>query len=213
MAPRHTQGCGGAACLATALFLVPNKPRTGVLVSLPPPPAYAGIHPTLYLFGFRANALNSHSPPSLPGFDPGSGLDDAFGTFLGFFPDCRELWAFGGPPAASGGLLQGPPAPLLFGMPACSCLADPEISAFPGHFQGRPGQCLVSDDAFWDVFCCFFLVLFTGASRGLGGPQPPTGPLTPAEISRWPHPYPLPGLLQSRPGQWPPSAPAADPKS
>ena len=27
-----------------------------------PPPAYAGIHPTLYLFGFRANALNSHSP-------------------------------------------------------------------------------------------------------------------------------------------------------
>ena len=27
-----------------------------------PAPAYAGIHPTLYIFGFRANALNSHSP-------------------------------------------------------------------------------------------------------------------------------------------------------
>ena len=45
-----------------------------------PPPAYAGIHPTLYLFGFRANALNSHSPSYLPGFDPGSG----FGRFGGF---------------------------------------------------------------------------------------------------------------------------------
>ena len=27
-----------------------------------PPPAYAGIHPTLFLFGFRADALNSHFP-------------------------------------------------------------------------------------------------------------------------------------------------------
>ena len=54
--------------------LVPNKPRTGVLVSLSHLLLYAGIHPTLYLFGFRANALNSHSPPYLPGFDPGSGL-------------------------------------------------------------------------------------------------------------------------------------------
>ena len=40
-----------------------------------PPPAYAGIHPTLYLFEFRANALNSHSPPYVSGFDPGSGLE------------------------------------------------------------------------------------------------------------------------------------------
>ena len=31
-----------------------------------PPPTYAGIHPTLYLFGFRASALNSRSPPYLP---------------------------------------------------------------------------------------------------------------------------------------------------
>ena len=36
-----------------------------------PPPAYAGIHPTLHLFGFRANALNSHFSSYLPGFDPG----------------------------------------------------------------------------------------------------------------------------------------------
>ena len=40
-----------------------------------PPPAYAGIHPTLYLFGFRANALNSHLSSYLPGFDPGSFLE------------------------------------------------------------------------------------------------------------------------------------------
>ena len=56
-----------------------------------PPPAYAGIHPTLYLFGFRANALNSHSPSLCLAL-----------TFLEFFPDCS------GPSRASGGL-RGPP--------------------------------------------------------------------------------------------------------
>ena len=63
-------------------------------VGLPfPPPAYAGIHPTLYLFGFRANALNS---PYLPGFDPGSGLE-----------------RFEGPEKGGGGNLgaSGPPGP------------------------------------------------------------------------------------------------------
>ena len=75
-----------------------------------PPPAYAGIHPTLYLFGFRANALNSHSPPYLPGFDPGSGLRcfRAFsGLFRGFgafrpkpFGACGGLRPFGIPPNA-----------------------------------------------------------------------------------------------------------------
>ena len=91
-----------------------------------PPPAYAGIHPTLYLFGFRANALNSHSPPSLPGFDPGSGLRDLRGLRRGLQgpPDLMGLYlgqlsgglqrppqtlrgppgASGGPPGASGGL-------------------------------------------------------------------------------------------------------------
>ena len=47
-----------------------------------PPPAYAGIHPTLYLFGFRADALNSHSSPYLPGFDPRSCLE-RFDTLSG----------------------------------------------------------------------------------------------------------------------------------
>ena len=78
-----------------------------------PPPAYAGIHPTLYLFGFRAYALNSHSPPYLPGFDPRSCLErfDTFsgssGKVVGF--SCRGLrssetvrgprglWGFRGP--------------------------------------------------------------------------------------------------------------------
>ena len=70
-----------------------------------PPPAYAGIHPTLYLFGFRADALNSHSPPYLPGFDPRSCLErfDTFSGSSGF-----RLWAFPvvafGAPKPSGGL-------------------------------------------------------------------------------------------------------------
>ena len=60
-----------------------------------PPPAYAGIHPTLYLFGFRADALNSHSPPYLPGFDPRSCLErfdtlsGSSGKVVGF--SCRGL--------------------------------------------------------------------------------------------------------------------------
>ena len=36
-----------------------------------PPPAYAGIHPTFLLLGFRANALNSHFPS--PSFESGRG--------------------------------------------------------------------------------------------------------------------------------------------
>ena len=46
--------------------------------------AFSRAQPTqLYtFFGFRANALNSHSPPSLPGFDPGSAaFQDLFGAF------------------------------------------------------------------------------------------------------------------------------------
>ena len=88
-----------------------------------PPPAYAGIHPTLYLFGFRANPLNSHSPTSLPGFDPGSGLRDLRGLRRGLQGPPE---AFGGPAGfmslfglqLSGGLqrppqtLRGPPGPL-----------------------------------------------------------------------------------------------------
>ena len=73
-----------------------------------PPPAYAGIHPTLYLFGFRANALNSHSPAYLPG----SGL----GRFAGLSgadlraPKSGPAGTFQAP-SGSGGLrgVQGPP--------------------------------------------------------------------------------------------------------
>ena len=69
-----------------------------------PPPAYAGIHPTLYLFGFRANALNSHSPPYLPALIRGlvasaSNLGVAVGTW--------GLRGPRGPPGASEGL-RGP---------------------------------------------------------------------------------------------------------
>ena len=71
-----------------------------------PPPAYAGIHPTLYLFGFRANALNSHSPPSLPGF-PGLVSADAFPDYL------ETFGASGGLQGASGGL-WGSLGPRLF---------------------------------------------------------------------------------------------------
>ena len=137
-----------------------------------PPPAYAGIHPTLYLFGFRANALNSHSPPSLPGFDPGpgptrlpSGRSGVSGgqrvsgaSVVVGLPRrlCRPPGASAGlrgPPKASGGpetvmgLVVGFAS--FLGCQPCSCLADPEISAFPGrlvnHRKGegapRRGSC------------------------------------------------------------------------
>ena len=72
-----------------------------------PPPADAGIHPTLYLVGFRADALNSHSPPYLPGFDPRSCFErfDTFskssGKVVGF--SCRGL--------RSSETVRGPPGP------------------------------------------------------------------------------------------------------
>ena len=82
-----------------------------------PPPAYAGIHPTLYLFGFRADALNSHSPPYLPGFDPRSCLErfdtlsGSSGKVVGF--SCRGLRSsetVRGPPGPPGGF-RGPLVP------------------------------------------------------------------------------------------------------
>ena len=69
-----------------------------------PPPAYAGIHPTLYLFGFRADALNSHSSliclASIQGLVSSASIP---------FQDLPErLWAFPfvafGAPKPSGGL-------------------------------------------------------------------------------------------------------------
>ena len=132
-----------------------------------PPPAYAGIHPTLYLFGFRANALNSHSPSFLPGFDPGSG--EAFGVSDGFWGPPKLSKTFGrlrglrgppfcaglctleglrGPPGASGGLRGA--GGLERGVRAQEIgfgsgfrvlfrlpALDPEISAFPGNQGGQ----------------------------------------------------------------------------
>ena len=58
MAPRHTQGCGGAAFLATALPSCPTNQDLVCWLILPTP--CLRRHPTLFLFGFRADALNSH---------------------------------------------------------------------------------------------------------------------------------------------------------
>ena len=155
MAPRHTQGVWGGGISCDRASLLPNKPRTGVLAQFFPPPAYAGIHPTLYLFGFRANALNSHSP--------WSGLERFEGLLFGAFREkggCGDLEILRGS-GASGGLLGPPGASKIlhkFLEPLEACLlglvvgfasfwgspypwlADPEISAFPGHLQGSPGQ-------------------------------------------------------------------------
>ena len=74
-----------------------------------PPPSYAGIRPTLYLFGFQANALNSHFSSYLPGFDPGSGASGGGGLGSGAFgclrasAELRRLAASKGP-----GSFQGP---------------------------------------------------------------------------------------------------------
>ena len=133
MTPRHTQGCGGAACYATAHPRA-QQTKSWCVGLFFPPPAYAGIRPTLFLFGFRADALNSHSSfinngPATdgPSFEPERSLQG--------LPPCRGL-------QRSPGACRGPAGPFrgldshLFGlMPG-----DPEISAFPSHLQGRPGQ-------------------------------------------------------------------------
>ena len=101
-----------------------------------PPPAYAGIHPTLYLFGFRADALNSHSPPYLPGFDPRSCLErfatlsGSSGKVVGF--SCRGL--------RSSETVRGPPGPPgAFG--GLWCPRFPPLKPFrvPAGLGGPPG--------------------------------------------------------------------------
>ena len=116
-----------------------------------PPPAYAGIHPTLYLFGFRADALNSHSPPYLPGFDPRSCLErfDTFsgssGKVVGF--SCRGLRSsetVRGPPGPLGGF-RGPLVPSFsrctgFGAPLTPLEASRgPLRAPPGCLRAPPG--------------------------------------------------------------------------
>ena len=84
-----------------------------------PPPAYAGIHPTLYLlylFGFRANALNSHFSSYLSGFDPGSGASGG-----PWFGGLRK-------PSAA---LQGPPVSRFLAS-VIPCLADLKFHAPDG---------------------------------------------------------------------------------
>ena len=123
-----------------------NKPRTWCVGFSFPPPAYAGIHPTLYLFGFRADALNSHSsgfwrlrgppaglggPPGASGVPPGAsggprgglgGISGALSLFLGldvgFGSGFRVFW----PPSTT------------------TCLADPKFQHFPGHLLETAGQ-------------------------------------------------------------------------
>ena len=122
-----------------------------------PPPAYAGIHPTLYLFGFRADALNSHSPPYLPGFDPRSCLErfDTFsgssGKVVGF--SCRGLRSsetVRGPPGPLGGFR----GPLVPSFSRCT-------SGFWGAFEASGGLPRASPGASG---------VPPGASGGLGAP-------------------------------------------
>ena len=101
-----------------------------------PPPAYAGIHPTLYLFGFRADALNSHSPPYLPGFDPRSCLErfdtlsGSSGKVVGF--SCRGL--------RSSETVRGPPG-LRGAFGGLWCPRFPPLKLFrvPAGLGGPPG--------------------------------------------------------------------------
>ena len=134
MAPRHTQGCGGRHIVRRRISRAQQTKNWCVGFSFPPP-AYAGIHPTLYLFGFRASRALRR---------PSETLREASGSFrLG----------------ASGGLRQPPGLQRIAGLSLwvrtlslvvgfasflgcqpCSCLADPEISAFPGHLLETAGQ-------------------------------------------------------------------------
>ena len=107
-----------------------------------PPPAYAGIHPTLYLFGFRADALNSHSPPYLPGFDPRSCLErfdtlsGSSGKVVGF--SCRGLRSsetVRGPPGPPGGF-RGPLVPSFSASQAGASAACRGLRGPPGASEG-----------------------------------------------------------------------------
>ena len=66
-----------------------------------PPPADAGIHPTLFLFGFRADVLNSHFS-----FQKDEGIRAPLRAFgLQWSKDLRPpSWSLPGPPRACKGL-------------------------------------------------------------------------------------------------------------
>ena len=148
-----------------------------------PPPAYAGIHPTLYLFGFRANALNSHSPPSLPGFDPGTF------AFVRAFGACG-LWGPPGPPGASG-------TPGAFGG-----LRKAGLGA-SGNFRGlrgASGRPLGASGPNLER---------SGCLGGLRRQSP--GLVRMSGFWAGSQALIFPGHLQGRPGQWPPRAPSRRP--
>ena len=178
-----------------------------------PPPAYAGIHPTLYLFGFRADALNSHSPPYLPGFDPRSCLErfDTFsgssGKVVGF--SCRGLRSsetVRGPPGPLGGFrgplvpsfsrwasgfwrLRGPPAGL--GGPPGASGVPPGASGGPrGGLGGISGA------------LSLFLGLDVGFGSGFRVFWPPSTTTCLAD-PKFQH---FPGHLLETAGQWAPRA-------
>ena len=109
-----------------------------------PPPAYAGIHPTLYLFGFRADALNSHSSliclASIQGLVSSASIP---------FQDLPErLWAFPvvafGAPKPSGGLrglgrLSGASGALVLGASEASGASRGPRGA-SGRLRGASGR-------------------------------------------------------------------------
>ena len=132
MAPRHTQGVGGRHIVRRRISRAQQTKNWCVGFSFPLP-AYAGIHPTLYLFGFRANALNSHSPPYLPGFDLGSGLERFEGAL---FRAAGTSGVFGG----LGGLQRGLPGPPVCGVSASGfCLCPAGTSPHAGTPPRQPG--------------------------------------------------------------------------
>ena len=145
--------------LATALFLVPNKPRTGVLVSL--------SHPLLtqastQLYTFSGFGLTPKFP--LPPFSAW--------LWSGDLSDCSDLQGFGGcggsrglqgPPGASGGLRRPPAASgapgLVVLLGRCGALGD---VGFRSGFRVLFGPALPAASA--------GLQGFPGASGGLRGP-------------------------------------------
>ena len=61
MVPRHTQGYGGRHLLRRHIsHAQQTKNWCLCLCAFFPAPAYAGVRPTLFLVGFRADARNSH---------------------------------------------------------------------------------------------------------------------------------------------------------
>ena len=106
-----------------------------------PPPAYAGIHPTLYLFGFRADALNSHS--SLICLASIQGLVSSASILFQDLPE--RLWAFPfvafGAPKPSGGLrglgrLSGASGALVFAVGFLDTLSGSSGKVVGFSFRG-----------------------------------------------------------------------------